>query len=72
MSVLTCIVLVGLLLLTVSELPRFGNPANKQYAADLLQYTDNEREKTKVTIEQLTEQIRLKKEASFFFYIACD
>ena len=37
---------------------------SEQYAADLLQYTDNEREKTKVTIEQLTEQIRLKKEAN--------
>lgn len=37
---------------------------SEQYAADLLQYTDNEREKTRVTIEQLTEQIRLKKEAS--------
>ena len=37
---------------------------SEQYAADLLQYTDNEREKTRITIEQLTEQIRLKKEAN--------
>ena len=37
---------------------------SEQYAADLLQYADNEREKTKITIEQLTEQIRLKKEAN--------
>ena len=41
---------------------------SEQYAADLLQYTDNEREKTKVTIEQLTEQIRLKKEANLSVY----
>ena len=37
---------------------------SEQYAADLLQYADNEREKTKITIEQLTEQIRLKKAAN--------
>lgn len=37
---------------------------SEQYATDILQYTDNEREKTRITIEQLTEQIQLKKEAN--------
>lgn len=49
MSVLTCIVLVGLLLLTVSELPRFGNPANPANNVVAQRYVERGLEETGAT-----------------------
>ena len=41
---------------------------NEKYGTDLRKFTDNEREKTQVAIQQLQEQIKLKKDAGLETY----
>jgi hypothetical protein len=47
----------------VKQIEDIERAVNEQYEGDLQKYSDNERQKTTIEIEQLQERIRLKKEA---------